>query len=329
MQRQRIIDAYQDIHTDPGNGYQDDSFQGFDFPGNQDNVNSEGYPYGFNPQYPEDQMETLYIYTEDPYAPRLNKHQVIALAMGCLAIGLILALCFALPSSTQPVYTLKTISVQAHFYTQVFNADIAINPTGKKEYPATKAKGTLVIYNGSFLAQQLPANLMVTASNGVTFATDYAITIPGENTADSPPSNGIATVTAHAVDAGSQGNVQAGAINAVYGSSLFIKNLAAFTNGRDAYTETYATNQDKQNALDAARQELTMKKWIGLQAQPCTETIKQTETNVSVSWQCQYASYRLLSDVQASQVASVRVQGDKVILVVKVVNHVVTNHFAK
>ena len=294
-----------------------------DYEGEDDLPDSEDYQ-GYDPLYafPEDEMETVHVYGFREQPPFWNKDRITAAMMGFFALALILAFCF-IPSGQS--YTLQTISVPAQFSMQQFKAVIAIQPTGKKEYPATKAEGTLTIYNGSFLVQQLPAGLIVTASNGQEFAIDQAVTIPAADL----PSLGVASVSAHALVAGSSGNIPVKAIQATYGSSLKIKNLAAFSGGQDAYTKTYATDQDKAAALTAARQSLAIQKYIGLQPRPCVESTSQHDLTLTVIWACQYALYQLPRSIQPNQVVSVSIQGDRVFLVVKVAPHVITNHFAK
>lgn len=278
--------------------------------------------YGDTEGYEEDprntEMETLYVYSYDPEKLHWNKDRIIAAIMGLLTLAMIIALCFIPNAAT---YETKTIRVPAQFHALQFKADSAIIPTGKKVYPAIEATGTLTIYNGSIFTQQLPAGFIVTSSDGVEVTTDYAVTIPAADL----PSLGVTTVSAHALIAGSNGNIQANAIQSTYGSAIKIKNLAAFSGGQNAYTVTYATNQDKQNALDTARQQVTASQPIGLLAQPCTDAIKQTEKSVSVTRACTFVTYQAPN----TEVLSVHLAGHNVILTVRVLAHVVTTHFVK
>ena len=99
-----------------------------------------------------------------------------------------------------------------------------------KTYPATYANGVLTVYNGSFLTERIPQGLILTASNGVEVTTDESVIVPAGN----PPAYGIATIAAHAVTSGIRGNIAANAINQIYGSSLYIRNLTAFTGGKQS-----------------------------------------------------------------------------------------------
>jgi hypothetical protein len=275
----------------------------------------------------EDEMETvyLYVYKDDPeMRPWSNwtwpnwrqwdtSHFVHVLVQ-VLALGMLSAFIF-LPY--MPAYTVKSITVPALFLKpHVLTVSVPIHATGRKTIPATRARGMLTVYNGSFLNQSLPAGFIVSTPHGIEFSTDTAVIVPPGN----PPSYGIATVQAHALLAGSQGNIQAGAINAVYGSSLYIKNLTAFAGGKDAQTEHYVTDGDKAKALEAARQQLQEKQAheqpSGILQKPCSESATQHETTLLVSWLCQYITYRAPANVQ---VLYVRIQGNTVILTVKTV----------
>ena len=70
---------------------------------------------------------------------------------------------------------------------------------------------------------------------------------------------------------GKSGNIPALAIDQVLGSSVYVRNLAAFTGGRDAYSVKFVTAQDTQRAVSTARHLLAAEA-IGLHY-PCLETI--------------------------------------------------------
>jgi hypothetical protein len=270
----------------------------------------QGYAYEDVPE--EEELETLhvYVYPDKPrkqLSPNTRDTIIASTALVVLAACLV-ALCL-IPST--PAYAIATITVPAHFSLKVMQADVTIIPTGIHTYPATRASGTLTIYNGSFLTQQLPAHFILTASSGIEIVTDEAVDIPAGN----PPSYGTATVAAYASAAGSNGNIQPGAIDAVYGSSLYIKNLAPFTGGKDATSTIYATSADKAKALEAAQSQLIAQQPIGLLARPCTEQATQKALNLAVLRECQYATYMRPKGVQ---VLSVRVSGESVVLRVRV-----------
>ncbi|MGH2481033.1 MAG: hypothetical protein ACRDHW_15365, partial [Ktedonobacteraceae bacterium] len=146
-------------------------------------------------------------------------------------------------------------------------------------------------------------------------AINQAVTIPAGN----PPTYGSATVTAHAVWGGVVGNIAPGAINAVVGSALYLKNLDSFTGGQDAQTTHVVTARDRAHARAEAGQQVKQKQAhtpaSGLLTRPCQETEQQTDAQVTVRLTCQYGTY---STPKGVTVLSVEVQGESVVLEVKV-----------
>jgi hypothetical protein len=102
--------------------------------------------------------------------------------------------------------------------------------TGHGHQEATKARGVLTFYNGRFSPQTITRGSVLTASDGIKVATDQTVSIP----ATSPQQVGIASVAAHALEAGSSGNLAALAINVAISGDLLAKNLAAFSGGNNA-----------------------------------------------------------------------------------------------
>lgn len=267
----------------------------------------------------EEKIHTLYIYYDDPEQTRWKKHQVIAALMGALTLAFMLVFCF-IPTGT--TYQIQTLMVPANVQTLQFQAESAIIPTGKKSHPATRARGIVMIYNGSVFTQQLPAHFIVSTHSGLEVETDETVTIEAAN----PPVLGEVTVSAHVIEAGSQGNIAASAINQTYDGSLFLKNLTAFSGGQDATTTSYATGQDRATALDAAREPLTAEKLIGLQRAPCTETIALRNRTLSVVWMCQYVTYQAPHGVQ---VLAASLAGANVALTIKRAIRPVVTYFSK
>jgi len=187
---------------------------------------------------------------------------------------------------------------------RTFTAQAPVIPTGIKTYPATTAHGTLTITNGSVISQTLPAGFIFMSSSGLSVITDTAVFVP----AGSANGYGFATVATHALISGRSGNIPAYAINRVEGSSVYIRNLAAFQGGRDAYSVKYVTAQDKQAALDTARQHLAVVS-TGLHY-PCIERITGA---VRVTWLCQFLIYHIPTYMH---VTGVRLQGKNLVLTV-------------
>lgn len=169
-------------------------------------------------------FETLhiYVYSEEPDKPPRLSPQTRERIQGSILIFFLLcgiiALCL-IPSS--PAYTIQTISVPAHFLPpQIFVVRTPITPTGTRTYPATIAHGTITVFNGSILIQELPSGFILPSNTGIKVVTDQATTIPPGN----PPTYGIASVPAHTITAGSKANIPAYAVNSAYGTPLcFLK----------------------------------------------------------------------------------------------------------
>lgn len=224
--------------------------------------------------------ETIHLYYEqgeEPKTPRSGFDVgVILFSLVCFAL-LVWRICSIPP-------TLETVIVPAHFLPiKRFSATITIMPTGVKTYSATYASGVLTVYNGSFLAERIPQGFILTANNGVEVTTDTSVVIPAGN----PPNYGMVTVFAHAVISGTKGNISAYAINNIYGASVYVRNLTAFTGGKQEYSVTYITMQDRLKALEKARATLRLLIPQTMLDAPCTESVN----DAFVTWVCQYVTY--------------------------------------
>ncbi len=223
----------------------------------------------------DEQPETIHLYVVREAAP---KPSLLPIFLSVVALSILVAVCVFSPYQ-QPVtrITLRVPAVLLPF--QTFTAQVAVIPTGVKVYPATTAHGILTITNGSVIAQTIPQDFRL--GNVIT---DRVVFVP----AGSANGYGVATVRAHALISGTSGNIPAYAINQVVGSSIYIRNLTAFYGGHDAYTVMIVTPQDRQTAIDRARQELTYLS-TGLHY-PCNEAISGA---VIVTWRCQFVTYHI------------------------------------
>ncbi len=241
----------------------------------------------------DEKPETIHLYVVREDEP---KPSVFPIVLSALSLVVLFAFCVFVPYQ-QPV-TRAVIRVPAVLLpTKTFTAQVAIIPTGVKVYPATTAHGTLTITNGSVITQTIPRGFRL---NNV--VTDTAVFVP----AGSANGYGFATVSAHAVVSGKSGNIPAYAVNQVVGSSIYIRNLSAFSGGHDAYTVMIVTQQDRQTAIDRARQELTYLS-IGLHY-PCDEAISGA---VTVAWRCQFVTYHIPAYMRLT---GVRIQGKNLIV---------------
>jgi hypothetical protein len=233
--------------------------------------------------YNEPPVETLHLYvvSDEEYERYVKSAPIgfsqIVNTLLCLVCAVLL---FAIPSAMDISPWFVVVPLQP---AQTFMTTVEIAPTGQRVIPATSAHGTLTIYNGSILSQQLPPGFILTGQSGMEIATDQAVIIPAGN----PPAYGLATTKAHVVAAGSAGNISARSINEVYGTSLYLKNLASFSGGADASTVHYATETDKQTALSSARNQLNMRQYPAMN-DGCTAQMRDLSLAVS----CQFVRYR-------------------------------------
>lgn len=245
-------------------------------------------------------VETIHLYyeqDEEPEPPRSS------FAFGVLLFSLIgfVVLVWGL-CSIPP--TLETIIVPAHFLPlKRFSATITILPTGVKTYPATAATGMLTIYNGSFLEEDIPQGLILVAQKGVEVTTDARVLVPAAN----PPTYGMATVAAHALISGNKGNIPADQLASVEDSSVYIRNLTAFSGVKDAYSIVYTTMQDRQKALEIARARVSRLVPQNMLDGPCNES----EEKNRVTWACQYVIY---TPPMFFRVVGVEVRGKQVVV---------------
>src|SRR3989440_3035038 len=119
-----------------------------------------------------------------------------------------------------------------------------VNATGKRHQDATAALGTVTFYNGLFTSQEVPAGTLLTGADGVQIVTDQAALIPPV-TPTTPPTDGNATVQAHAVNPGAGGNIAVRDINAsCCGTSVIAQNTVPFQGGQDERDYTVVTQRD-------------------------------------------------------------------------------------
>ena len=230
----------------------------------------------------DEPIETLHIYVVREAAP---KPPLLPIFLSVVALLLIVATS-VLGSSQQPV-TRAVIRVPAvPLALKTFTASVAIIPTGVRIYQATISHGWITFSNGSIIGQDIPAGFTI---GGV--ATDSAVYVPP----GSADGYGYVTVQAHALISGKQGNIPALAINSVIGSSLYIRNLSAFTGGKDSYSVKVVTAQDKQIALLHGRDIL----FVQISAYesglhyPCKEVYLYEQAHVAINWRCQFVSYHI------------------------------------
>jgi hypothetical protein len=102
--------------------------------------------------------------------------------------------------------------------------------TGKGHQDPKQATGTVTFYNGQLSSVFIPAGTILTGNSGEQIVTDADANIPAANL----PQVGQATVSAHAVNAGSSGNIAAYDINqGCCATAIKAVNPTSFSGGQD------------------------------------------------------------------------------------------------
>jgi hypothetical protein len=141
-----------------------------------------------------------------------------------------------------------TTAIQVHgrlLPTLTLSQIVTVPATGKRHQAATRAEGTITLYNGLLISQTIAAGTVLTGSDGAQVVTDHPATIPAAN----PPTEGQTTVPAHALNTGASGNIPAYDINqACCATSVLAKNTAAFTGGQSTRAYSVVTASDLASA---------------------------------------------------------------------------------
>jgi hypothetical protein len=116
-----------------------------------------------------------------------------------------------------------------------------VKASGKGHQNASRAIGNITFYNGLLSPQSVLQGTILTGSDGSKVVTDETAYIPSAN----PPTEGVATVQAHAISSGVTGNIASRDIDRpCCGISILAVNLASFYGGQDARDFPYVTKED-------------------------------------------------------------------------------------
>jgi hypothetical protein len=293
---------------------------------------------------------TLNIPEMVEHEPRLNSHTHISLARWTAGVGVVLLLTMiafqALLPFLTPIPTITLIPVVRDLSTTAAMMAMSGTPTGahiparllpsltliqtttamatgKGHQDAEAAMGTITFYNGLFTSQMIAAGTTLTGSDGVQVVTDQLAVIPAA-LATTPPTYGQVTVSAHALEPGTQGNIRVRDINqACCLSSVLAQNTAAFQGGQHEQDYTVVTREDidygvakltttlMQSAHAAFTTQLTSNE--ALVAPACTRTVttdhragaEAATVTVAVSEHCAAIAYNAAAlQGQARQVLS-------------------------
>jgi len=140
----------------------------------------------------------------------------------------------------------------------------SVPATGRGHQDPKQATGTITFYNGLFTAQTVSAGTILTGTSGVQIVTDQDAFIPAAN----PPTWGIATVSAHADSAGSNGNIAAYDINQqCCATAIKAVNTASFSGGQDERNFSFVTKTDIENAAILLKAAVSQSVTAALQTQ--------------------------------------------------------------
>ncbi len=152
--------------------------------------------------------------------------------------------------------------------------------TGTVHQDAKAGRGSITLYNAATYAQTVTADTLMIGADGIQVVTEQDAVIP----AAVMPTEGQATVSAHATITGPVGNIRAGDI---YGPCCRLNISAAngaFRGGQDARTYQTVTQQDVNGAVSDLKTSLEQSVQAALQTQvrssetlitplPCTQNV--------------------------------------------------------
>ncbi|MHB8600748.1 MAG: hypothetical protein ACYDER_28575 [Ktedonobacteraceae bacterium] len=251
-------------------------------------------------------METIHLYV----VREEEKRPYAIFPLFCALLCLVSIVVVTLYSAQYPPYEHERLTVPATFLPlKVFTAQVPIIPTGVKTYPATYAHGYLTFSNGSVIGQSVPAGFTVDGA-----MTDRALYVPPA-TADG---FGSATVSAHLLASGI--NVPTLSINEVIGSSLFIRNLSAFTGGHPAYSVTIQLPKDIEAAINTAKAFVAAQRSQiqAFLARPCDETTLVLKALIRLAVSCRFAVYSVPSYMH---ITAVKLSGKNFLVDVAFIPH--------
>lgn len=168
----------------------------------------------------------------------LGAHGLIAL------LSLVLVAYLALVPATATVYALASgVPALAHVYAlpaiSMTRSQI-VPTTGRAHVPASQARGQVTFYNSLTQPQVIDAGTLLIGSDGQEVVTDETAYVSAGDYA----SNGQATVWAHALNPGAEGNVKAGDISGPCCRAFIQAVNGAFSGGHDAKDIQTVTQAD-------------------------------------------------------------------------------------
>src|SRR6266568_9407315 len=159
-----------------------------------------------------------------------------------------------IPKSAVVTAHLTLSNVQSRIFQPVtLTQGQTVPATGKGHQDATQATGAITLYNASIHEQTIDAGTLLIGSDGQHIVTDQAASIPGAT----PPVEGQVTVSAHAVNPGTAGNIQAGDIRGACCRENIFAYSSAFSGGADQRDYTMVTKLDINSVVSSIAPHLT------------------------------------------------------------------------
>jgi hypothetical protein len=129
--------------------------------------------------------------------------------------------------------------------------------------PGTHATGTLTFQNYTPDWVTIPEGTSVTNNSGRQVVTDATLYLPP----DPPLIPGVASVSAHAIKVGPEGNIPAMSINTSYAPNITVLNESAFSGGTDNQTTHTVQQSDVDSVAKDLQTSLTQKAQRDIQKQ--------------------------------------------------------------
>jgi VCBS repeat-containing protein len=176
----------------------------------------------------------------------------------------------AIPAGvTVPTISLQHAQPQAQVEARLLTAPIltqavTVPTTGKGHQPPMQAHGLVTFYNQAPTAQAIPAGMALSGSDGVQVVTDQAVVVPAAHL----PTQGQVSVSAHAVQAGPQGNIGANDLNGpccLIG--IAVQNRQTFAGGANARDYQAVGGRDVSGAATPLTTTLSSQGQAAVQAQ--------------------------------------------------------------
>ncbi len=166
---------------------------------------------------------------------------------------------------SQEVHATATLQTGRILAPLTLSQSVAVPTTGRGHQDPKQATGTITFYNGQLNSAFIPSGTALTGQDGVQIVTTQDATIPPGNPGTG---YGAVTVTAQAINSGTQGNIPARDINAgCCATAVLAVNLTPFSGGQDKRDFSFVTKSDIENAATPLKAALVQSVTAALQTQ--------------------------------------------------------------